>query len=99
MPELKEDKIRELSLDELDAVAGGWPKWLEKLFGGGGSSPRTPGEMTEIAKRGWPPAAIGRITTKLEDTRGRPRRTRPTTIAVALGASCGQGDIRRNRPA
>ena len=56
MPETKDDEILELSLDEMEAVAGGWPKWLERMFGGG-SSTKTPAEMTAEAKKGWPPAS------------------------------------------
>ena len=48
--------LRELSVEELDAVAGGWPKWLERLFGGGGAR-KTPAEMADEAKKGWPPGS------------------------------------------
>jgi hypothetical protein len=48
-------ELRELSVEELDAVAGGWPKWLERLFGGGGGTgTKTPGQMTEETKKSWP---------------------------------------------
>jgi hypothetical protein len=45
-------ELRELSVDEREAVSGGWPKWLERLFDGGGS--RTPAQMANEAKKGWP---------------------------------------------
>jgi hypothetical protein len=55
MPETHDNEIRELSWDEMEAVGGGWPKWLKRMFGGG--STKTPGQMTDRTKRDWPPGS------------------------------------------